>query len=60
MSLHATLEESGNVRVVWILGEGESTAVVHILSEFLRLILAEFFDGHFLLLFLDVGVFFLL
>jgi hypothetical protein len=60
MSLGATLEETNNVSVVWILGEGESSAVVHELSEFLWLVLAEFFNGHLLLLFLDIGVFFLL
>ena len=60
MSLHAALEEPNDVRVIWVLGETETSAVVHEFSEFLWLVLAEFLDGHFLLLFLDVGVLLLL
>jgi len=60
MPLHAALEQSDDVAVVWILGEAETAAVVHKLSELLRLITAQFVDGHFFLLFLDVRVFLLL
>jgi len=60
MALHARLEKVNNVGIIGVLGEGKTAAVVHKLTELLRLVLAEFFDGHFLLLLLDVGIFFLL
>ena len=58
--LHAAFPETDDVRIIWVLGEAKSSAVVHELPELLRLVLAEFFDGHFLLLLLDVGVLLLL
>ena len=60
VSLHARLEQANDVRVVGVLREGQASAVVHELSEFLRLVLAQFLNSHFLLLFLDIGVFLLL
>jgi hypothetical protein len=54
--LHAALEQSDDVAIVWVLGEAETSAVVHEFLEFFWLILAELLDLHLLLLFLDVGV----
>ena len=33
MSLHAALKETNDVGVVWVLGEGEASAVVHVLLK---------------------------
>ena len=60
VSLHARLEQPDDVRIVGVLSEGEASAVVHKLSEFLRLVFAQFLDGDFLLLLLDVIVLLLL
>ena len=54
--LHATLKQADDVSVIGVLRETKSSAVMHELSEFLRLVLAQFVDGGFLLLFLDSGV----
>ena len=60
MSFHARLKQTDDVRVVRILSKAETTAVVHEFSELLGLVFAELFNRNFLLLFLDVGVLFLL
>jgi len=54
--LHAALEQSDDVAIVWVLGEAETSAVVHEFLEFFWLILAELLDLDLFLLFLDVGV----
>ena len=54
--LHATLEEPDDVTIIWVLGEAETSAVVHEFLELLWLVLAKLLDLHLLLLFLDVGV----
>ena len=54
--LHAALEQSDDVAIVWVLGETETSAVVHEFLEFFWLILAELLDFDLLLLLLDVGV----
>jgi len=60
VSLHARLEQADDVGVVGVLGEGQASAVVHELSEFLRLVFAQFLNGDLLLLLFDVGVLLLL
>jgi hypothetical protein len=60
VSLHAALEKADDVGVIWVLSETECSAVVHEFSELFRLVLAQFFHGHFFLLFFDVGIFLLL
>jgi len=55
--LHAALEQANDVAVVWVLGETQASAVVHELSEFLGLVLAELIDCGLLLLLLDGRVF---
>jgi hypothetical protein len=60
ISLQCVLEKADDVSIVWILGETQSTAVVHELLELIGLVFAELFDGDLLLLFLDGGVFLLL
>ena len=54
--LHTALEQVDDVAIVWVLGEAETSAVVHKFLEFLRLVFAELLDLDLLLLFLDVGV----
>jgi hypothetical protein len=56
VSFHATLEQSNNIAVVWILSETETFTVVHELLEFLRLVSAEFIDCNFLLLLFNIGI----
>jgi len=60
MSLHTRFEQADEIRVVWVLGEAQSSAVVHVLGELLRLVLAELLNSDFLLFLLDVIVLFLL
>ena len=60
MAFHARLEQADDVRVVRVLSEGKTSAIVHEFSELLRLILAKFFNSDLLLLFLDVSVLLLL
>ena len=54
ISLHAALEETNDVAIVWILGEAEASAIVHELLEFVRLISAELLNAYLLLLFLPL------
>ena len=54
--LHAAFEQIDDVAIVWVLGEAETSAVVHEFLELLRLVLAKLLDLDLLLLFLDVGV----
>jgi len=56
--LHATFKESDDVTIIWVLGETETSAVVHKLLELFGLVLAELLDLYLLLLFLDIGVLF--
>ena len=58
--LHASLEQADDVAVVRVLGEAETSAIVHEFLELVRLIQAELVNTYLLLLFLDVCVFFLL
>ena len=51
--LHATFEQANDVPVIWVLSEAQASAVVHELSEFIRLILAQVIDGGLLLFLLD-------
>ena len=54
--LHAALKKTNDIAIIGVLGEAETTAVVHELLEFLRLVLAELLNLDLLLLFLDVGI----
>ena len=58
MSLHAALEQSDDVTIVWILSERQASAVVHELFEFFGLISAKLFNFGLFLLFLDVSILF--
>ena len=60
MSLHASFEQADDVPIIWVLCEAETSAIVHELLEFVRLVSTELFDGHLLFLHLNVGVLFLL
>jgi hypothetical protein len=54
--LHAALEKSDDVAIIWVLSETETSAVVHKFLEFFGLILAKLLDLNLLLLFLDIGI----
>ncbi len=54
--LHATLKESQNILIVWILSELELSAIVHEILEFLWVAFAEFIDSDLKLLLFDVVV----
>jgi len=56
VSLHAAFKQPYDISVIWVLGETEASAVVHELLELLWLVLAEFFNCNFLLLFLDGSI----
>lgn len=56
MALHARLEKAKDVRVVGITSKSQTSAIVHVILELLRLIQAEFIKTDFLLLSLDVSV----
>ena len=56
----AVFPQRVNVFVVWITSEGKRSTVDHEVLELLWLALAELVDGDFLLLFLDVIIFFVL
>ena len=58
MSLHATLEQTDNVRIVRILREAKTSAVVHELFELVGDVPTELVDGYFFLFLLNVGVLF--
>ena len=60
MALHATFEESQDEAVVGVSGETESAAVLHEFLELAGLVHAEFVNGDFLLLTLDVIIFLIL
>lgn len=42
--IHAALEQLDDVPVVWVLGETQTSAIVHELSEFLWLVFTELVD----------------
>ena len=58
IALHAALEQTQDVAVVWISSECQLTAIVHELTEFGWLVCAKLLNGDFLLLALDVIIFF--
>ena len=58
VTLHAALEQVYDVAVVGVLGEAQTSAVVHEFLELLRLVLAEFLYGRFFLFLLDICVLF--
>jgi hypothetical protein len=60
VALHATFEESQDKAVVWVSGETESAAVLHEFLKLAGLVHAEFVNGNFLLLTLDVIIFLIL
>ena len=55
--LHAALEQTYDVAVVGVLRETETSAVMHELSEFLRLVLAQIVNRGLLLFLFDGSVF---
>lgn len=58
--LHATLEESQNVFVVWVFNELKFSAIVHVLLEFFRVSLTKLIDSDFKLLLFDIAILFVL
>ena len=58
VALHATFEKRENVAIIGVGSEGKSTAVVHKFLELRRMIQAKLIDSHFLLLALNVIIFF--
>jgi len=60
VSLHASLEQVNDERVVGVLSKAQAAAVVHKFFELFRAVSAELLDGHLLLLLLDVRVLLLL
>lgn len=60
VTLHTPLKQTVDVLVVRVSSEGESSAVVHVLLEFWRLVETELVHSDFLLLALDVVIFFVL
>ena len=56
--LHATFEQANDVAVVGVLGEAQTSAVVHELSEFIGLVFAQVIDGGLLLFLLNGSVLF--
>ena len=54
--IHAALEQLDDVPVVWVLGETQTSAVVHELSELLWLVFAQLVDGRLFLLLFDGSV----
>ena len=57
VALHARLEKAEDIRVVWITSKSQTSAIVHVILELLRLVQAEFVKTDLLLLSLNVSVF---